>query len=396
MIHRQWLRRMTVVLLLATVGLSGCGKLNTLLGRATPIPLGAILRIGLIGPMPGLGDFEGGYTGNAALLAIEQVKASGGIPWAGKRYQLSIVHGAGVDADNQMRGLVFATLAPIAIIGPDESGPAVAALPIAQSAHIPQLTIATDTTLTDPTKNQNDTTIFRMRPSDLAQARAVTTYAVRSLDARSITVATIDSDYGRFGATTIAQEIASLGGAVPTQTTMSPGTGDVSKAVQAVMANHSDTVICWSPDFEASLLAHTLHAAGWHGNFVVGVADADFIALAGSDGDGAIGAISWTPTAPSVLSQTFVAQYTKRFGNTPDEHAAATYDAVQLIISAIENVGPAPDAINHYLAHLSNQAGVQGMYDARAGATLGAQGDLIATPLLVSIRGGKVTILTTS
>ena len=79
-----------------------------------------------------------------------------------------------------VRDLVFATPAPIAIIGPDESVPAQAAIPIVQSARIPMISIATGTALTIPTKSQNVPLIFRARAADDTIARAITTYVAQT------------------------------------------------------------------------------------------------------------------------------------------------------------------------------------------------------------------------
>ncbi|HKD74657.1 MAG TPA: ABC transporter substrate-binding protein, partial [Ktedonobacterales bacterium] len=285
---------------------------------------------------------------------------------------------------------------PIAILGPDESDPAIQTQAIAQSAHIPEVTIATAPALTDPTKNQNDAMIFRARASDVALARAVTTYAVQHLNAREIALAAIDGDYGQRGGEVIAHVLAALNVAPATQVTLEPATLDVASQVGQIMAAHSDTVICWSTEIEAANLLHSLRAAGWRGHFVVGDADADFIALAGADGEGVVGATTWSSADMTALNLKFIQHYTQRFGNAPDEHAAAMYDAVQVVAAAIRVVGPDRLAIAQQLATMTGFTGLQGAFDAAsAGKALGSQGDMTTALDIVQIHDGQQVVLAT-
>ncbi len=386
--------------------LSGCSQLHHLLHSPPSTPAATALTLGYIGATVGPGGFEGDFTRNALQLAIGDINGAGGIVWHGRRYTLAATHINTPDITQQMRSLSFRNPPPIAILGPDESDPALQTQAIAQSAHIPEVTIATTPDLTNPAKNQNDTMIFRARASDVALAQAVTDYAVQHLGAHVVALATIDGDYGQRGGDVVAHTLAALGVTPATQVTLEPAALDVSAQVAQIQAVHSDTVICWSTEVEAANLLHGLRAAGWHGHFVVGVADADFIALAGADGDGVVGAVTWSPAgatgiglapdlpASGTRSSRFIQHYMQRFGSMPDEHAAAMYDAVQVIAAAIRAAGPDRSAIAQYLAHLTNFTGVQGTFDAvHAGKASGFQGDLTTALEIVQIHDGQQQIV---
>jgi branched-chain amino acid transport system substrate-binding protein len=386
--------RSALVLLFITASLSGCSQLHQLLHSPPSTPAATPLMLGYIGAAVGPGGFEGNFTKNALQLAIGDINGAGGVMWQGRRYHLASTHIDSLDVTQQMRSLIFLNPSPIAILGPDESGPVAQTQAIAQSAHIPEVTIATAPDLTDPSKDQNDTMIFRARASDVALARAVATYAVQHLNAREIALATIDSDYGHGGGDVIAHTLAALNVTPATQVTLEPTTFDVTAQVAQIQTAHSDTVICWSTEIEAANLLHSLRVAGWRGHFVVGMADADFIALAGADGEGVVGATTWSAADASEMSRQFLQQYMQRFGSVPDEHAAAMYDAVQLIAAAVRTVGPDRAAIARYLSTVTDYTGLQGEFDAvGANKALGSQGDLTTALDIVQIHAGQQIVV---
>ena len=124
-----------------------------------------------------------------------------------------------------------------------------------------------------------------------------------------ITLAASDNDYGHSGMDVITHTLSSLNIPVTSQVLIEPGALDFAMQADQVMAAHSDTVICWSTEIEAATLLHNLHVAGWHGHFIIGAADADFIALAGADGDGAVGATTWSPRAHDISKASNSSRY---------------------------------------------------------------------------------------
>ncbi len=372
---KRWLLGLTMTL--AWV-LSGCAPLHALAGSPTATP--PTWSLGLVGAGLGPGGIEGSYSGNGAQLAIEQINARGGITWQGQHSQLATVFSGASAVTDRVRDLLGHTPPIVALLGPDEGDAAVAALPLLASGGIPALTPATSPELTTPAQNGGATTIWRLRPPLAAWARTLAGYAA-SHASGPLVLATTDNAYGHAG----AAALTAAGLASATQVSMPPGMTDATAAVNAVQAVHASTVLCWSAEAEAATLLHALRDAGWAGQFLVSAADAPFIALAGADATGVVGVATWSPDLPDAASQQFTAAYTQRFGTLPDEHAAALYDAVQLLAATLARVGPDHAALAAALAALPSTAGVAGTY--RGTAT----GDLLAAPRLVTIAdGGKV------
>jgi branched-chain amino acid transport system substrate-binding protein len=374
-----WQRWRVMAGLLLVCWLGACARPHVLAGNATATP--PTWSVGLVGADWGPGGVEGSYSGNGAQLAIEQINAHGGIAWGGQHYQLSSVFSGASTVTDRVRDLLGHTPPIIALLGPDESATAVATLPLLASAGIPVLTPAIAPELTDPTKNGNARMILRLRPTLPAWASALASYAT-SHAGGPIVLATEDNDYGNAG----AAALVAAGLNATAQVSLAPGVVDASAAVSTITGAHTATVICWAAEAETATLLHALRGAGWGGQFLVSATDATFIALAGGDAAGTIGLATWSPDLTDTTSQQFIAAYQARYGNLPDEHAAALYDAVNLLAAALARVGPDHAALANALLALPNTVGVAGTYHGTA------TGDLLATPRLVTVANNKVQL----
>lgn len=393
-VHCQpiWQRGLMLGVCVGASLLAGCSKLNALLGKTTKTAL-PVLYIGLVGTSDGPGGLEGSYSGNGALFAVDAINAAGGVAWHGQHYTLALVFGGGQDIAARVASIAFATPTIMAMLGPDDSAPALAALPITGSVHMPVLTLATAPDITDPAANHQASNVFRLRPSAAIYAQTVAQFVARQAKAPKVALALLDADYGQLARPLLDKALVAAGVVPVTNVVLPPGALDVSQQVRQVLAANADTVVCWSTAYEAAALVSGLRAAGWHGTFVDGMVDTDFVALAGPAGDGTVGAVSWLPELSSTANQHFVPAYTKRFGLAPDEHAAAMFDAITLLAHGVAAVGTDRVQLTGYL-HSVKATGVTGLYDATAGARLtGAPGELLTTATLVRVQAGVLVPL---
>ena len=342
-------------------------------------------HIGLVGAAYGPGSLEGSFTGDAAALAVDAINQGGGITWHGATYQLALSYGSG-DIAGQVSQVTSATPPIVALLGPDESGPALAASPIAARTNIPELTIATADGLTDPSQRAPAQRLWRVRPPDVQWARALVHWLLASGSAHGLALAFSANAYGHAGERNIQAALTSAGVAAPPEVTLPSGLPDPTAAVTDLLASHPAAIICWSPEPEAAALVQALRDAHWQGQLYIGAVDVDFIALAGQAGEGTIGPTNRVLASSVGASQAFFQAFQRRFGIAPDEHAAAMYDAVHLLAAALATVGPDPQAITGYLNQVQGLPGLQGLIDARrASATLGTVGDLLIDLQIVRV-----------
>lgn len=368
--------------------LAGCAKANVLLGKTTK-PALPVVYIGQVGTDGGPGSLEGTYSNEGAVLASDAINAQGGIVWHKQHYLLSVELGGGPDIAARVNSIAFATPQILAMLGPDDSTPALASLPIVGSVNMPELTLATAPNITDPLANHHASNVFRMRPSAASFAQTVAHFAAHQGKAPKVALALLDADFGQMASPYLTQALVADGAAPVTHILLPPGVVDVSQQVRQVLNANVDTVVCWSTAYEAAAFLRGLRASGWHGTFVDGMVDADFVALAGPAGDGVVGAVSWFPDLTLPANQQFVAAFHKRFGLLPDDHAAAMYDAINLLAQGIATVGPDRGQLTAYLRALKT-TGVAGSYDAAASArSTGSPGELQTTAFLVRVQQGE-------
>jgi branched-chain amino acid transport system substrate-binding protein len=71
--------------------------------------------------------------------------------------------------------------------------------------------------------------------------------------------------------------------------------------------------------------------------------------------------MSFTPEDPSPAARAFVAAFEKKFGTTPDAHAALAYDATKLIAQALTEKGANRKAIRNYLHSITRENAYAGL-----------------------------------
>jgi branched-chain amino acid transport system substrate-binding protein len=71
--------------------------------------------------------------------------------------------------------------------------------------------------------------------------------------------------------------------------------------------------------------------------------------------------MSFTPEDPSPAARAFVAAFEKKFGTTPDAHAALAYDATKLVAQALSAEGANRKGIRDYLRSLTRETAYSGL-----------------------------------
>lgn len=374
--------------LAAALTLAGCSRAALLGGGGTSASLPQI-TLGLIGAAPGPGSFEGSFTGQAAQLAVDAINAAGGLAWQGQHYDLRLAYAGWPDLRGAATNLLFGDPAPLALLGPDESDAVRTVAPVVASADLAMLTVAAAADLT-----AGNPDVIRLRPSDAWIAATLTVYVVQRLGLRAVAVAPLDNAYGQTGDATITAALAGQGLRPVADVALPPGLTDAGDEAARLIAAHPSAIISWATAPEAANLLLALRAAGWAGQFAVGALDADFQALAGPAGVGAVGPATWLGAATNAASAAFVTSYQQRYGTSPDDRSAAMYDAVRLVAAAITAGGPSRAAIRAYLAHLSAFPGVQGTLDAARGlAVLGSAGEVDLNLVIVRVTAAGLSVL---
>ncbi|AKG54347.1 branched-chain amino acid ABC transporter [Dehalogenimonas sp. WBC-2] len=327
-------------------------------------------------------DLSGSLSGigsairDGIVLAVEQINDAGGI--GGKDVELIVEDGktdatAGFEAVKKLATVNGCKV----IIGPMISGAVLASGEwAAQNKVLLVSPSATSPAITNQAWRQF---FFRTAPSDTLQGKAMAELVIDAGYQR-VAIVVQNTQYGVGIADTVAAEIA--GKATIVSTIKYDATKlDYLSELQAVKAANPDVVIHAGYEDDAQIVFK--QAAQ------VGLDTAQWITSEGVKADKTITdaqaaafmaqcVIGTNPVAPEglALAATFAQQYQARFGNVPGTYNDFSYDATNLVLKAMQNVG-ATDSTKiaaEVLKIANNYAGVSGtitlnQYGDRQGAT---------------------------
>ncbi len=315
--------------------------------------------IGLDLPLSGAFADGGVPVRNAVQLAIDQANGAGdleGVELVLRPYDDAGAEGEQLpDPDRGAANTEAMADDPrtIAMVGPYNSDVAMAQIPITNEAGL--LQCAPSTTLPELTKPDygalevraaypDRINFVRLAPSDDNQFRGLAVYATRDLGAESVLVVNDDPELPLW-ADTFETLFTDLGGRVA-RASHEPGE-DPMIALEALRRDELDAV--FYAGFTASSAAELRRAM-----VDIGLADTPFLAadalLAGSGaerdsylnlaGEAAVGSYaSHSSIGPPRAS--FVDAYLDRFGEEPDEYAAAAHACAEVVIQSLRAVAEA-------------------------------------------------------
>jgi ABC-type branched-subunit amino acid transport system substrate-binding protein len=307
-------------------------------------------RIGVI-------DNEGGDISNGARLAVEQANRAGGVRGAdGTLFQLDLIiqppTAASDDLSTQIQ--VLSGIGIVALLGPASDAAVQNNLPALQTLGVPIFTPATDDTLIVADTSGR---LFRMRASALTQGRALADYLVSQQGQRSIATLQLDtaSTIGMVGFTTAASAL----GVTPSPGLLFEAGMTADSLAQTLLSANPPVLVVYGNPTLAGEIHNGLRAGGWTGLFVFN--DADHPAfrqvVPPAQRLSILSAVPWSAGLATPRSQVFTADYVGFYDSAPTGLAAASYDAVSLIIRAIA----LPGALSENVAAFQNVEGVQGI-----------------------------------
>ncbi len=290
--------------------------------------------IGIMVPTTGSEAADGIDMENAALLAVEEINARGGV--LGHR----LVTTTGDDGcDPSMATAAASQLVAeevVALVGGYCSGATLPTLAIYGDAGIPFVVAASNaTTLID----ENPGWAFMINSTGLDQAASA---VEKLMDLGVETIGVIDSG-DAYSADLKAQTILQweeAGYEIVADDTVQRGEVDFSAFVTTIMATQPDGIYWTGYQAEGALLIRQLREGGYEGVIMVGDGSSaqELIDLAGPAAEGVL---CTGPPLTDFLpaAQSFIQNYEASFPREPGASAALMYDASMLLADAIERAG---------------------------------------------------------
>jgi branched-chain amino acid transport system substrate-binding protein len=372
-------RKILVVGLLvaAACWFCGCGESST-----------KEIRVGVNAELTGSKPTVGDSCKKAAELMAAQVNQAGGLKVGDKQYPLKLIV-----EDNEDKAESAAAAAQklisqnnvLAILGPNASGNAIPAARICEDAGV----IMISPWSTNPKTTEGKKFIFRACFIDDFQGQVMAKFARGNLKAATAAVLyDVASEYNKGIAEFFKKSFEAAGGKVVAFESYTKDDKDFSSQLTLIRA--ANPAVLFLPNYynEVPLQVQQARRLGI-GCPIIGSdswGSAELLNLGGKDLEGAYFSTHYAPDIATPTAQKFIKDYETKYGKKPDDVAALTYDAGNLLCAAIAQAGVLDrQKVRDALASVKEFDGVTGKMKFQG------TGDPIKSAVIIQIKDGKFT-----
>ena len=372
------------LILILSMVLSACGGGA---GQAKTIKVGVIAE--LTGDIPAVGA----SCKNAAEMAVQQVNDAGGLEVGGTKYkvELYIEDNAGkADQSASSAQKLITQQNVVAIIGPNASRYAIPASEIAESSKVVLISPWSTNPKTTLNANTNESKkyVFRAAFIDPFQGRVIAKFALDNLKATKAAVLyDVASEYNKGIAEFFKSTYEENGGTIVAFETYT--TGDKDFSAQLTKIKDAGPEVIFLPNYysEVPLQIQQAHRLGIDVPFLGSDSwgSSELITLCGSDCEGYYFSTHYAADAATPVATKFIEAYKAKYGNTPDDVAALTFDSFGLLWQALQTAGSVDrEAVREAMAKIPNYEGVTGNMSFTEGS-----GDPIKSAVILQVKGDK-------
>lgn len=346
---RKW--HLTVCALTLAVAAAGCGSDDSSGSEDGEFVIG--VAAAATGPSAAYGEAEF----DAARLVADKVNAAGGIN--GEKIKLITEDDAG-DADKAASiTQQFITQDVDAILGSANSGPALAAGPIAEQAGVLYITAMAanpDITMEDGKPRK---WVFRIAQSDNTNAQVLADYAFGQYE--RVALMSDTTGYGSGGRAALEAYMEESDMSLVADETYESGTPDVTAQLQKIKAADADVLIIWSIIPDAATIVKGLEALDIDIP-ALGLPALDggsICELAGPSSIGLLHLDTWDPEKPEAMAAS--EEWEEKYGQPLDNYfGASSYDAMNMLVEALEKGGHDKEKVRDALESITGHVGALG------------------------------------
>ena len=351
----------------------------------TPGGLPAEIPVGVVAPLT-VGQTQYGVAIESGLeLALEKINGTSTLEGASIVFKTEDSHGMAQGAVDAFNKLIFQDYVPV-ILGPALSTEAKEAFPVAQQNQV----VAFSTTSAASGLSAIGDFIFRasltvdvLIPGGVSLTHEKLRYGRVALMVDSTDVFSRSSDDA------LQRALAEEGVEVLTRETF--GTDDTSFVDQLARIRglnpHAVFVSALSRQRVQSLVQGRRQGIPGNIPFIVPGLTQDEVRNAGDAAEGAIAITGWTAAATTPGNQSFVEDYSLKFGSEPNRWAAQSYAALFVLSKAIAMAGSTdPGAIRDAMAGIRDLDTVLGQF------TFDRNGDAVYNPVVLVVRNGTFEV----
>lgn len=306
------------------------------------------VKIGVIEPLTGSVAYNGLASVNGAKLAVEQRNAAGGV--LGRKIELVIEDGQCRPANsvNAAEKLVQRDKV-VALQGAFCSSATAAVMPVAEKYKVPFVTgVSSKADLTEKGMQY----FFRSAETDRLMSKTFSKILADKLQLKTVAYIGVNDDWGRGGVEDFSKDLEALGVKTVMKEYFDHGATDFYTLLTKLRASKADGVFVAAETQDGSILVKQFKEFGLKTKiFGVGSwATSDFIGLTGDASEGIYAAVPYASSLPNERNKAFVEQYSKAYKEKPGKYGAAGYNAMNIMLDAVQRAGKAePEAIRDAL-----------------------------------------------
>src|SRR4030043_231031 len=351
------------------------------------------VKVGLIAELTGDIPAVGASFKNYAELAAKEINDSGGITIAGKNYTVELFIQDSAAKPDQSAAAAQKLITQnnvIAIIGPNASSNAIPASEIAETSK----TVLITPWSTNPKTTQNARTgepknyVFRACFTDVFEGHILGKFAAVNLRVkRAAILFDVASEVLKSQSELFKNSFEKNGGTVVAYETYT--TGDKDFSAQLTKIKNTSPQIVFLPSYytDVPLQVQQAHRLGVNVPFLGSDAwsTEELIKMCGGECEGFYFCNHYSPDTKNPATRKFIETYTAKYGKTPDDVAAFTYDAFALLREAIaKSRNLDRQAVRDSLSSIKEYKGVTGEMRFLPGSR-----DPIKGGVIMQIKNGK-------
>ena len=356
---RKWFSLLLVVVILAAaIPLMGCGSEKE------------AYKVGAIFAQTGVNSSLGTPEAKTVEMVVKKVNDAGGID--GHKLEV-IIYDTKSDVDECviLTNRLIEQDQVLAIIGPSSTGESLAIKQIVDTAEVPLISCAAGAAIVNDAPNK---WVFKTPQSDVLAARELYKYC-QSKGWTRIAIMCDSGGYGKGGKASLESEAAAYGITIIASEDFDPQGTDFTAQLTNINKTGAEAFVCWTTSQGAAIVAKNRADINMTMPLICshGVANTTFIKNSGTAANGVVfpagklliaNQLEDSDPQKSVLL-TYKQDYEKAYsGETADTFGGHAYDALNIVIEALEKVGPDKVKMRDYIEKdITNWAGTGGMFN---------------------------------
>lgn len=334
---------------------------NSALAKSKPYKIGAIFDIS--GPASALGIPEK----RTVEMVVEKVNKSGGIN--GRPLEL-VFYDTALDVQKTINSVnkLIKRDKVLAIIGPTTSGVSMALIETMQNNEMLNISCAARIDIIDPPKKW----VFKTPQTDKQAVEKILTYAKKH-GIKKVSLMIAEGGFGAGGLKQLNNLAPKYGIEIVASEKFSEKDPDVSTQLTKIRGTDAQAMIVWDTDKGSARVAMNMRQLGMKMPVYMshGIANMKFIEQAKEAAEGVIFpagrlvVLEYLPESDpqkKVLAK-YAADFQAKYNTTPDTFGGHAWDAVQLIIRAIEKAGDDIGRIRDEIENTRNFVGIGGVFN---------------------------------